>query len=115
MSVSVLFARGMLLTTVEVEVRGALDGQGKPSYATPVTIEARTRLETRMLRQPAGTHTTSDLTVYVPDGQVLMPGVQDRLTAASVFYIVAEIKDVRTIRTGNLVYRRLLCYRVGGG
>jgi len=106
MTSSVVLGRHWTLETVQVEQQVGLDGQGKPTYDTPVDIEAHVTWEDRVVVERGGTFTRTALTVYVPADAAVLPVRYDRLTYDGNVVHVLQVKDVKN-RQAQLIYRRL--------
>jgi len=68
------------LETVSLEVLTGVDGQGKPTYATAVNVQARTVREDMMVKLGNGSEVRTSATLWFEASTSPMPGEQDRLT-----------------------------------
>lgn len=103
-----ILARKAKLETVTVEAFAGLDGQGAPSYASGVDIEARVVREDAVVIGSDGSEERTTLTLYVPEGQSPMPVKQDRITVGGTDYIVRETKEAKTLK-GTVDHVRARC------
>ena len=110
MAKSVTLARHLTLETMQVEEMTGLDGQGKPSYNTPVDVDARITREDKLSMRADGSYVKTNLTAWVPADAAIIPDEQYRVTYASIAFIVEMVKDVKN-RNAELVHRRLRCRR----
>lgn len=88
------------IDTVSLEVAGPPDGQGQPSYGSPVSVMARVVLEDETAVDPDGTEVKTQLTLWVPEGET-WPEEGDRLTWQGESYIVVERKERSSLITGS--------------
>lgn len=105
---SVLLARHLTLQSISVEVLDGVNGQGLPSYDSPVDIDARVLRQDKMSVAGTGSDVKTQLTVYVPNTESVIPNEQDRITFEGSTYIVVEHKEVRLF-SGVVSHTRLQC------
>lgn len=86
--------------TVTLEVAGALDGQGAPTYAAGVSVSARVVLSDERTVDADGTEVRTQLTLWIPAGET-WPQDGDRITWDSRTYIVVERKERSSLVTGT--------------
>lgn len=115
MTTSVQVKRKTGFESISLEAFQGRDGQGAPSYATAVTIWARTKLEDAVAVGGAqaavgapGVEVATTLTVWVGPSETATPTHQDRLTVGGSTYIVMNRKVVKT-RKGAVHHTRLQC------
>lgn len=97
------------LETVQLEVRGGVDGQGMPTYGSPIDILARVVIKEDVVRTPAGQSVRVIATVFVGGEQDPIPQFDDRIaTAQSLVGIVIERSDARSIQANELDHVKLL-------
>ena len=103
----------MVVDAVDVEVRTGQDGQGAPSYDTPVEIDARVVEEEDVARNADGVEVRTTLTVFVDPDQSVIPAEQDRLTwpagGADTFIVVARSRPRRILGDGAVDHAMLKC------
>lgn len=105
---SVLLRRQLVLETVQLEVISGLDGQGMPSFDSPVDLEARVVREDAVVRTPAGQDIKTTTTAWFDGEQDPLPNVDDRVTTAdgSVGIVVERI-DGKALQRGTLDHVRI--------
>lgn len=107
---SVLFDRHLKLEPITVEASsGELDPQGLPGYGEPAVIDARVVYEDVLVADRNGTETTTNLTVWVPAGQLPVPSDGDRVTYHERTYIVVNQKETKRLASGEVTHYRLRC------
>lgn len=113
MAGSIVLARHLKLETVQVEEPTGIDAQGKPTYDSPVDIEARLVREDKMTMKADGSYVQTNLTAWVPADETVLPDTRYRLTYSSETFIVEHKKDVKN-RNAVLVHRRIRCRKETG-
>ena len=103
---SVAMSRHLTLETVQVEQWLTVDGQGKPTYDTPVDIEARITRQDRVVLGAEGSYVQKELALWVPPDAAVLPNEHDRLTYGGEVFYVLQVKDIKD-RNAQLVHRRL--------
>lgn len=106
----VILDRHLKLETVQVEEFSAVDGQGKPSYTSPVDVEARVIRQDKLVVLADGSQITTQLTVWFPGGTTPLLDNRDRVTFSGELFIVMQTKDVKD-RDAQLAHRRVRCRR----
>lgn len=104
---SVILSRHAELELVEVEQQAGVDGQGKPTYNSPVEIAARVKEQTRATVATDGSRIRADVVLWVPTGEPLLPEIDDRITWQGRALIVVDVKNSDAF-DGTLIYRRLM-------
>ena len=93
----------------------SMDGQGKPTYGTAVTIKARVIEVESFVLSSDGTKIPTQLTLYVPPGQDAVPARKGTITLADArVFNVKEVTSPRKIggaRSSNPDHYRLKCSR----
>ncbi|KKL08631.1 hypothetical protein LCGC14_2573940 [marine sediment metagenome] len=107
---SVTLSRHVALETVSVEAFLTVDGQGLPTYDSPVDVDARVLQQTKLVVAADGSRIKTALSLWVPSGAALMPDEQDRVTWSSKIYIVMDVKHVKD-RDAQTIHRRVRCRR----
>ena len=107
---SVTLSRHVALETVSVEAFLTVDGQGLPTYDSPVDVDARVLQQTKLVVAVDGSRTKTSLSLWVPNGAALMPDEQDRVVWSSRNYIVVDVKHVKD-RDAQTIHRRVRCRR----
>jgi hypothetical protein len=110
MTSSVVLGRLLTLETLPVEVFSSVDGQGKPTYDTPVDIEARVLRQDKFVTLANGSQLRTQLTVWVPPDAIVIPGERDRLEWDDELFIVVLFKEVKN-RDAAVTHYRLRCRR----
>jgi len=110
MNESVLLARHLTLSDLTLEVLTGVDGQGAPTYDTPVAIQARAVRENKVVDGPDGTRIMTDLMLYVPGTEAVLPNSQDRVGLGTETFIVVVTKDIND-SSATCVARRVRCRR----
>lgn len=96
------------LEEIQVETLTGVDGQGKPEYDSPVTIDAYVEHEDRVLRLVGGEEIEVKATVWVDGAQDVLPAHSARLTLENgLVGIVVERVDARTIQSNTVDHVRL--------
>ena len=95
---------------MELEVFDTIDGQGKPSYLTPVEVEGRVLRQDKFIVVGDGSKLKTELTIWVPGTETTLPSEKDRITYDSKTFIVAVIKEVKR-GDATVVHRRVRCRR----
>jgi len=95
-------------TTVELEEWAGSDGQGKPTYDSPVEITVRIRYRASSIIDGDGTRVSTSVMAWVPADQTPMPEEDDRITWNDSTFIVVEVKDVLDLG-GDLQFRKIKC------
>lgn len=105
---SVILERGSQLEDVSLEVLSGLNGQGKPTYQTAVTVRARVVPGDNVVRNSAGDDVNTIATVWIPASEAVLPRFNDRITTAGgLVGIVVERMERRTVQTGVLDHVRV--------
>jgi hypothetical protein len=105
---SALLTRLATLETVSVAVFSGVDGQGKPSYAAGVDIQARVQERDQTIDAPDGSKMQVSLSLWLDANQDPRPAQRDKITRGGVDYIVVERRIART--TDSAVHNvRLRC------
>lgn len=106
--------QGIGFETVQVLVRGALDAQGKPTYAAPAAIKARVVREATEVIQADGSTIKSMATLWVDAAQSPLPHEQDhlQLDAGATLVTVIEFMERRNLQ--GMVDHVRVKVRVGG-
>ncbi len=110
MSGSVALLRHVTLETIEAEVFASVDGQGTPSYDSPMDVEARVLRQDKFTATGDGSMLKTQLTLWIPASEATQPGEQDRITYEDEQFIVAIVKEVKD-STAAVTHRRLRCRR----
>lgn len=99
------------LDVVQVEaLTGNVDGQGAPEYGSPVDFEARAVDEDKLVVTVDGNRIRTQLTLWIPPGQLTAPRRGDRVTWNNVDYIVEQYRSLLDTR-GNEELERVRCRR----
>ena len=97
---SIALRRGTGLETVQIAALGALDGQGRPTYAAAVAVLARVVREDTVVRLTNGSEVRAFATVWVDGAAALLPNAEDQITLADgLVGVVIERKAPRRLRT----------------
>lgn len=110
MTPSVTLSRHLKLETVEIEASASVDGQGKPTYLSPVDVLARVLRQDKAVIDRDGSQLRTVLALWIPADAALLPKENYRVTWEDEKFIVATIKDVKD-RNAQLVHRRVRCRR----
>lgn len=100
--------RRSTLETLSYEPLGSRDGQGKPSYGSSVSFEARARIEDDVELRIEGEDVRVALTLWVPGDESDVPQRLDRVTRDGSTYIVMTEKPVANLKNA-LDHTRLRC------
>lgn len=114
-----LISRIMNLETISVEVFAEYDGEGAPSYSSPIEIQAHAKATDAFVTNPAGStdqtgeKVSAPLTLWVPPDAEVIPGEQDRITRGSEVFIGIELTSPRRLKssTASFDHYRLRCRR----
>lgn len=112
---SVVIDRLLDTESVSVQVYSGADGQGKPSFASAVTIDVHVRRTEDYVIEADGSRTPVPLTLYVPPDASVVPGAEDRITLGSETFTAHRIKPVRrlTADRNSLDHTKVQC-KAGG-
>ena len=114
---STIINRMMDQETVTVEVYSGYDGQGKPSFSAGVAISAGVLLTDAFIIGNEGAKISTPLTLYIPPGESVTPGEQDRVTLSdSRVFTVVEVSAPRRImaaRSAEPDHTRCQCTKGG--
>jgi len=111
-----LISRIMDLETISVEVFDDYDGEGAPSYSSPIEIEAHAKATDAFVTNPEGStdqKVKAPLTLWVPPDAEVIPGEQDRITRGLEVFIGIELTSPRRLKasTSSPDHYRLRCRR----
>lgn len=109
-AVSVLLNRHLPLGSCTLETYVSMDGQGKPSYETGVTMRAWVVWEGSSAAMTDGTKVATLATLYVPSSQPT-PNVDDRVKVDGESLIVVDTKPPRRLQTGVVDHTQVKCRR----
>lgn len=111
---SVFLGRHAPLVNLQLEVATSLDGQGKPTYATAVTIHGRSARTDTVSQPPGGIKAALGreeqivVTVWIPATESVLPRMNDRMTLPDgLVGIVVERSEVRALRSTTLDHVRV--------
>jgi hypothetical protein len=91
------------LETVTIERPSALDGQGLPSYDSPVAVLMFVLREQSVVRQANGDEVQAIASMWCGADQPMLPQEQDRLvTSDGLTGIVIARQDGKSLQTGAL-------------
>ena len=110
MTRSVVLSRMITMETFDLEVYNGVDHQGVPSYDTEVEVEGRVKREDKMIVDSDGSDIKTELTIWIPEREAVLPDQRDRVTYESKTYIVVQLKDVKG-RDAQRIHRRVRCRR----
>lgn len=91
------------LEDVVIERPAALDGQGLPSYDSPVVVKMFVLREQSVVRQANGDELQAIASLWCGADQPMLPQEQDRVTTADgLVGIVIARQDGKALQTGAL-------------
>lgn len=110
---SIALRREIGLESIQLAAVGALDAQGKPTYAAAVSLLARVERSDSIVRLATGDETKAFATVWV-DGQAsVLPNTNDKITLADgLVGIVIERKAPRYLRSNVISHVSVKLRRV---
>jgi len=114
---SVVLQRGATLQDIQIELCAALDGQGMPSYASPVVVQGRVVYKQELTRLAVGARLTPEESerivalLWIDAGAALLPELAARITTANgTVGLVGDVKRARAI-DGTLDHVRVTLER----
>lgn len=96
------------LESVTFEEKTGSDGQGKPTYNSPVSVDARAKEGRELVRDFEGRYDEISLVLWVPGDETNVPNDGDRVTRSGSTFIVEERIEGLQL-DGTIDHYKVLC------